>query len=461
MALGMGAILGLAAGAAKKMSDKANGNKMAVNQKVIDQAKKDYADAHAKGDKAGMAAAHERAEAERAKAGYSGGADGSKNISLNNKASGNAKGSSKSSSSNGGKFSTTVYTPEGSAVSGYIQDGKTYLSDGTRIGEGYTSVDKSGRYWTIKDGKGVEVGNLNDGVDIGRLGQSDYARTYDDLERRQQEIYDNILAQNQAATDASIRKSVNALENQKVGINDAMDKAAREAYIALMKSKRDLPEQYAAAGMIGGITESGLINLDNSYANNIKDINTQRTSQIADIDNAISDVRLTGDIEKAQQAANIAQQAAESYLSLATNRLALERELASEAKNDEERQLQYYLTYIDAYADDPQAEINRLLSQGVSETDPRILALRSLITQTKLRRKSYSSASSGSGSNSRRKSTVNGLNVSGTDYQRVLATLNRYYDSPTATDNGAKTIINSDMWMSDDDKDRLIGALGL
>ena len=254
MALGMGAILGLAAGAAKKIGDKANGNKMAVNQKVIDQAKKDYADAHAKGDKAGMAAAHERAEAERAKAGYSGGADGSKNISLNNKASGNAKGSSKSSSSNGGKFSTTVYTPEGSAVSGYIQDGKTYLSDGTRIGEGYTSVDKSGRYWTIKDGKGVEVGNLSDGVDIGRLGQSDYARTYDDLERRQQEIYDNILAQNQAATDASIRKSVNALENQKVGINDAMDKAAREAYIELMKSKRDLPEQYAAAGMIGGIT---------------------------------------------------------------------------------------------------------------------------------------------------------------------------------------------------------------
>ena len=440
---------------------------MAVNQNVINQAKKDFADAHARGDKEGMAKAHAAAEAERAKAGYSGGADGSKNIPLNQKASGStgsSKSSSSSKSSNSSRYNTTVYTPEGNAVSGYIQDGKTYLSDGTRIGEGYTSVDKSGRYWTIKDGKGVEVGNLSDGVDVGRLGQSDYARTYDDLERRQQEIYDNILAQKQAATDAGVQQSVNSLESQKVGINDAMDNAAREAYISLMKSKKDLPEQYAAAGMSGGITESGLINLDNNYANNIKDINTQRTSQIANIDNAITDVRLTGDIEKAQQAANIAQQAAESYLSLATNRLALERELASEAKNDEERQLQYYLTYIDAYADNPQAEINRLISQGVSETDPRVLALKSLMTQIKLENAKASSKSGASTTGTNKSGgsrAVNGLDVSSTDYQRVLAALDRYYDSPTATDNGAKTIINSDMWMSDDDKDKLIAALGL
>lgn len=128
---------------------------MAVNQNVINQAKKDFADAHARGDKEGMAKAHAAAEAERAKAGYSGGADGSKNIPLNKKASGStgsSKSSSSSKSSNSSRYNTTVYTPEGNAVSGYIQDGKTYLSDGTRIGEGYTSVDKSGRYWSIKDG---------------------------------------------------------------------------------------------------------------------------------------------------------------------------------------------------------------------------------------------------------------------------------------------------------------------
>ena len=49
----------------------------------IDSAKKKYAEAQAKGDKAGMESAHKEAESVRAGYGYSGGADGSQNISLN------------------------------------------------------------------------------------------------------------------------------------------------------------------------------------------------------------------------------------------------------------------------------------------------------------------------------------------------------------------------------------------
>ena len=49
----------------------------------IDNAKKKYAEAQAKGDKAGMESAHKEAESVRAGYGYSGGADGSQKISLN------------------------------------------------------------------------------------------------------------------------------------------------------------------------------------------------------------------------------------------------------------------------------------------------------------------------------------------------------------------------------------------
>lgn len=49
----------------------------------IDSAKKKYAEAQVKGDKAGMESAHSEAEAVRAKYNYSGGADGSQNIGLN------------------------------------------------------------------------------------------------------------------------------------------------------------------------------------------------------------------------------------------------------------------------------------------------------------------------------------------------------------------------------------------
>jgi hypothetical protein len=55
----------------------------ASDQAIIKQAKKDWADAYARGDKEAMDAAHERAEEVRAKYGYSGGSDGSKHIPLN------------------------------------------------------------------------------------------------------------------------------------------------------------------------------------------------------------------------------------------------------------------------------------------------------------------------------------------------------------------------------------------
>lgn len=54
------------------------------DNKKIEEAKRKYADAQAKGDTAGMESAHKEAEAVRANYGYSGGVDGSKNISLNN-----------------------------------------------------------------------------------------------------------------------------------------------------------------------------------------------------------------------------------------------------------------------------------------------------------------------------------------------------------------------------------------
>ena len=95
-----------------------------------------------------------------------------------------------------------------------------------------------------------------------------------------------------------------------------------------------------------------------------------------------------------------------------------------------------------------------------------MLALRSLIVEMRDKKSERSRVNAEIPASERIKKPgtlyeIAGLDVSDSDYQRVIAALDRYYDLPTATDNGAKTIINSDMWMSDDDKDRLIGALGL
>lgn len=198
---------------------------MAVNQNVINQAKKDFDDAYKRGDKAGMAAAHAAAEAERKKAGYSGGADGSKYIPLNNNAAGKSNSSSgnrNSASRNGvaagvsnatsNRFNTTIYAPNGQAQQGYIENGTTYLSNGARLPEGYTSIDAQGRKWIMQGGKGVPAnaeaaytrkfntgtyaGNryvTSDGlnIDMDRDYSAEIAKTTDPAERRILEEYRN------------------------------------------------------------------------------------------------------------------------------------------------------------------------------------------------------------------------------------------------------------------------------
>ena len=357
---------------------------MALNQAVIDKAKEDYTRAKIAGDKKAMEAAHARAEAERAKAGYSGGADGSAHITI-------TSGGSSGKSSGSSRKSATVYSPEGTASTGYIENGQTYLNDGTRIGDGYSVHAANGKYYTMVDGKGQETSEadiLNKMMDSrDKQAQQASAKKTQDAISQMEEEYNDRLAEQQrlqeAAINASVQQGVNALNKQKSTLGETYDQAAREAYIAHMQAQKGLNEQYAAAGITGGPTESGRIALENTYSNNVADISKQRASSLADIDAAITDAQLTGDIQKAQNAAQIAQTAAERYLELAQNRIALEREVVKEAESEEERKLQYYLTYIDAYADNPQAEIDKLLNEGVSQTDPRILALKALMNQQK------------------------------------------------------------------------------
>lgn len=84
------------------------------DQDAIDAAKRAYADAQARGDKAGMEAAHRQAESVRAGYGYSGGVDGSQYIPKSGGSStstGRGSGSYNSQSSSQGFNPSSVYTP--------------------------------------------------------------------------------------------------------------------------------------------------------------------------------------------------------------------------------------------------------------------------------------------------------------------------------------------------------------
>ena len=85
-----------------------------------------------------------------------------------------------------------------------------------------------------------------------------------------QQNYNDALAQLQASYDSGAR-----------GVNRNADSAQQQAYINYMMSKRDLPPARAAQGLTGGMSESALAGMYNSYGNNRNTIDRGRNESLA------------------------------------------------------------------------------------------------------------------------------------------------------------------------------------
>lgn len=100
-------------------------------------------------------------------------------------------------------------------------------------------------------------GNVSGGTEVIPSMYNQYARAVDrqnNLLREQQEA---MRKQREAQMNATIRAN-----------NQAADNSLKEAYIANMMSKRNLPQQLKALGIAGGASETTLADIDNTYMNN-------------------------------------------------------------------------------------------------------------------------------------------------------------------------------------------------
>lgn len=211
------------------------------SQSQADQIRKykdDYAAAAAKGDKAGMDAAHKAAEDLRSGWGYSGG-----------------------------------------------EDGSDYISTG-----------------------GIS------GANLGEQMANRYSQGYSDYE---QKMNDAAEAQ-QKALQASIDSAVNNLENQKTTIGkntEANNAAAEKAYMTAINPNGSYAEGLASQGLSNsGITESSMISAGNTYQNALNSNATTQTEALAEIERAITQARLNGDIEKANALADLYKETAAKQL---------------------------------------------------------------------------------------------------------------------------------------------------
>ena len=128
-----------------------------------------------------------------------------------------------------------------------------------------------------------------------------------DAQREQEEL---IRRQNEAA----VQQNVNALGAQKNAVQQQgkeNDAAAYSAYMDVMNPNGALAEQLAARGLTqSGISESSMIDAGNSLQNAYNSNRQTVTQTLADIDLAIENARLSGDLATAQQLAAYKQQVA-------------------------------------------------------------------------------------------------------------------------------------------------------
>ena len=142
---------------------------------------------------------------------------------------------------------------------------------------------------------------------------------YMDLYNSQQSEYAQRLAAEEAAKRAAVEQAVNRLTGQKEDTNTAYSNMYRQAYIDNMNARKNLNQRLAAQGITGGAAESTLLGLSTSYADALRQGEQNRIGALSDIDQAISDARLTGDIDIANARADTIREQTNSYANVLQN----------------------------------------------------------------------------------------------------------------------------------------------
>lgn len=134
-----------------------------------------------------------------------------------------------------------------------------------------------------EDGKVVNYGNGNLYDEYLQYIDDRYNSMMDDIRRQQQDAISRIESQ--------YGQAITGLEQQRPAIEQRYEDTAQEAYIENMLAKRDLPQQLAAQGMTGGLSESSQLALEANYGNQTNAARRDYDNNITDLENQIGQVR--------------------------------------------------------------------------------------------------------------------------------------------------------------------------
>lgn len=215
--------------------------------------------------------------------------------------------------------------PSGSGIIGYSPGGGEYpvgsergLSFIKNATAGSKIVGSDGSVWLKNKDGSTTITKNGQTYTIGAQGNG-ASEELEALRRELQQLYGEqgsyaqALAAQQEANRANVQKAVGSLQDQKRDTETSYANMFRQLYLNKMKSQKNIGQQLAAQGKTGGAAESTLLGLDTSYSDALRQGEQGRIGALGDLDRAITDAELTGDIANAELAAANAKERTDSY----------------------------------------------------------------------------------------------------------------------------------------------------
>ena len=254
---------------------------------------------------------------------------GSSGTGSGGSSSGKTSGGGSSSGSSGG-----AYTPAGTYNDAMIRQNdaqqaaeidaikKRYeeakaIGDVAGMKKAHADAEAKRKEWGYSggaDGSDYLASGGISGANLGTLMSNQYNQGFQEYEKK---MNDAAQAQ-QSALQASVDSAVANLNAQKytIGKNtEANNAAAEKAYMTAINPNGSMAENLAAQGLLTtGNTESSQISAGNTYQNALNSNATTATEALAEIERAITQARLNGDIQKANALADLYKEVAGKQL---------------------------------------------------------------------------------------------------------------------------------------------------
>ena len=292
------------------------------------------------------------------------------------------------SGNNGNQSNQQIYDQWWESTGKYIPN--SFLDSAGNTSTGYYGRDENGNYGYFADAaRTVKLENGNWGKANGQIdydallasygmsgnaGNNGLISQYLQLYNGQNSAYAQALAAQQAAQEAAVQKAVNTLESQKADTTRQYNDLFRQLYINKMKNQKNIGQQMAAQGINGGAAESTLLSMNTQYEDALRQGEQGRLDAIRDLDQAIADARLTGDIQSANAAADAARDQTNSYAGVLQDLIdrydtLAARQTANDREDAETARRYAYQTAMQILGSGNMASDELLASAGIGKAD--------------------------------------------------------------------------------------------